>query len=69
MIIDQEEIEDLLYNEASDFEIAKLLREKIKNYFDTLEDRFASLRGREFLFNHTRAIDTLLQVVYRVAFS
>ena len=68
MIIDIKEIEDLLYNNVSDFEMAKLLKKKIKNYFDTLDERFANSKGRDFLFKHTKAIDTLLQTVYKIAF-
>ena len=68
MIINKEEIEDLLYREVPDFEIAKVLKKNIKTYFSTLEERFANSKGRDFLFKHTKAIDTLLQTVYRVAF-
>jgi [protein-PII] uridylyltransferase len=68
VIIDIKEIEELLYNNVSDFEIAKLLRKKIKNYFNTLDERFANSKGRDFLFRHTKAIDTLLQTIYKIAF-
>jgi len=61
------EIETLLYNNAPDFEIAKLLKKDIKRYFETLEDSFANSKGRDFLYKHTRAVDTLLKIVYKVA--
>ncbi len=67
MINTEVEIETLLYNNAPDFEIAKLLRKDIKSYFETLEDSFANSKGRDFLYKHTRAIDTLLKMVYKVA--
>ena len=67
MINREVEIETLLYNNASDFEIAKLLKKDIKSYFKTLEDSFANSRGRDFLYKHTRAVDTLLKIVYKVA--
>ena len=67
MITREVEIENLLYNHAPDFEIAKLLREDIKEYFRTLEESFANSKGKDFLYKHTKAIDTLLKMVYRVA--
>ena len=67
MITNREKIEELLYSNAPDFEIAKLLREDIKRYFKTLEESFINLKGRDFLYKHTKAIDTLLKVVYKIA--
>jgi len=67
VITDRVKIEELLYSNAKDFEIAKLLREDIKRYFKTLEDSFINLKGRDFLYKHTRAIDTLLKVIYKIA--
>ncbi len=67
MITRQVEIENLLYNHAPDFEIAKILREDIKKYFRTLEESFANSKGKDFLYKHTKAIDALLKMVYKVA--
>ena len=67
MITNKVKIEELLHSNAPDFEIAKLLRADIKRYFKTLEKSFINLKGRDFLYKHTKAIDTLLKVVYRVA--
>ena len=53
------QIEELLHENGSDFEIAKVLKENIKLYFDTLEDTFATSGGKDFLVMHTRKIDTL----------
>ncbi len=61
------QIETLLYEEAPDFEIAKLLKKDIKNYFETLEESFATNSGKGFLLKHTRKIDSILQMVYKVA--
>jgi len=60
-------IETLLYEEAPDFEISKLLKEEIKRYFETLEESFAQSSGKGFLVKHTRKIDTLIRLVYKVA--
>jgi [protein-PII] uridylyltransferase len=61
------QIETLLYEEAPDFEISKLLKKDIKNYFRTLEESFATNSGKGFLVKHTRKIDSILQMVYKVA--
>jgi [protein-PII] uridylyltransferase len=61
------QIETLLYEEAADFEISKLLKKDIKNYFETLEESFATNSGKGFLLKHTKKIDTIIQMVYKVA--
>jgi len=61
------QIETLLYENAPDFEISKLLKKDIKYYFETLEESFTQNSGKGFLVKHTRKIDTLIQMVYKVA--
>jgi [protein-PII] uridylyltransferase len=61
------EIEELLYHNAADFEIAKVLKKDIKTYFDTLEETFFHSGGKDFLVKHTKKIDSILKIVYRVA--
>jgi len=61
------EIEALLYENAADFEIAKVLKKDIKTYFGTLEETFATTGGKDFLVKHTKRIDTLLKLIYKVA--
>lgn len=39
------QIEELLYENAADFQIAKVLKQDIKIYFDTLEETFATSGG------------------------
>lgn len=60
-------IEELLYENAADFEIAKVLKKDIKLYFDTLEETFATTGGKDFLVKHTKKIDTVLKIIYKVA--
>jgi [protein-PII] uridylyltransferase len=60
-------IEELLYENAADFEIAKVLKKDIKLYFETLEDTFATSGGKDFLVKHTKKIDSILKLVYKVA--
>jgi len=61
------QIEELLYENAPDFKIAKVIKEDIKSYFDTLEDTFATSGGKDFLVKHTKKIDSILKLVYKIA--
>jgi len=61
------QIEELLYNNAEDFEIAKVLKKDIKTYFNTLEETFSNSGGKDFLVKHTKKIDTVLKMIYQVA--
>ncbi|CAA6801307.1 MAG: Possible nucleotidyltransferase [uncultured Sulfurovum sp.] len=60
-------VEDLLHQNKSDFEVSKLLKKEIKTYFGTLEESFRENNGKNFLVKHTKKIDTILQMSYRVA--
>jgi [protein-PII] uridylyltransferase len=61
------QIEELLYNNAADFEIAKVLKKDIRIYFNTLEETFANSGGKDFLLKHTKKIDTVIKMIYQVA--
>ncbi len=61
------QIEALLYENAPDFKIAKVLKQDIKSYFDTLEETFATSGGKDFLVQHTKKIDSILITIYKVA--
>ena len=61
------QIEELLYENAADFQIAKVLKKDIKLYFDTLEETFATTGGKDFLLKHTKKIDMVLKIIYKVA--
>jgi len=61
------QIEELLYENAADIEIAKVLKKDIKTYFDTLEETFATSGGKDFLVKHTKKIDSILKLIYKVA--
>jgi [protein-PII] uridylyltransferase len=61
------QIEELLYENAADLEIAKVLKKDIKIYFDTVEETFATSGGKDFLVKHTKKIDSILKLVYKVA--
>ncbi len=63
----KEEIEELLYNNAASFEIAKVIKKHLNNYFGTLENRFRKSEGKDFLVQHTRHIDGILQIIYHTS--
>ena len=67
MLNTKQEIENLLHENASDFEIAKVLKQNIKEYFGTLDEIFSKNGGKDFLLQHTRKIDSLIQSVYKIA--
>jgi len=60
------EIEALLYDGATDLEIAKVLKREIKAYFETLEETFTITGGKDFLVRHTKKIDTFIKLAYQV---
>jgi [protein-PII] uridylyltransferase len=62
-----QKIEELLYNRAKDFEIAKAIREDLKEYFKTLPEVFNQSGGKDFLVKHTKKIDSIIKIAYRVA--
>ncbi|MDD2399402.1 MAG: HD domain-containing protein [Sulfurovum sp.] len=61
------EIEDLIYANAADFQIAKVLKKEIRAYVDTLKETFMTSGGKDFLVKHTKKIDMILKIVYKVA--
>jgi len=63
----KDQIETLLHENAPDFQIAKVLKDDLKAYNQTLENTFAQSGGKDFLVKHTRKIDQILGWVYRIA--
>lgn len=61
------QIEALLYENAPHTQIAKVLKQDIKNYFETLGETFATSGGKDFLVKHTKKIDDILKTVYKIA--
>ena len=60
-------VEELLYENAPDFKIAKEIKSYLKSYFATLEDSFANSGGKDFLAQHTRTMDSIIKLIYKVA--
>ncbi|MDD5405834.1 MAG: HD domain-containing protein [Sulfurovaceae bacterium] len=63
----KEQIEELLYNNATSFEIAKVIKKNLDSYFGTLEKRFQKSSGKDFLVQHTKHIDGILQIIYQAS--
>ncbi len=60
-------VEELLYENAPDFKIAQAIKSYLKSYFSTLPQTFAETGGKDFLARHTRTIDTVIRLAYKVA--
>jgi [protein-PII] uridylyltransferase len=61
------QVEELLHDNAPDMEIAKAIKGYLKAYFATLPETFAETGGKDFLLRHTRTIDTVIRLAYKVA--
>ena len=60
-----QKIEDLIQKKADHFEVAKTIREAIKNYFSSIEEILLNNNGKDFLVRHTKKIDEFIQVIYK----
>ncbi len=60
-----QKIEDLLEKKADHFEVAKVIRQYIKDYFSSIENILLNNNGKDFLVRHTKKIDEFIQVIYR----
>ena len=63
----KEKIEELLYQNAEDFEMAKVLKADIAAYFATLDETFSTSGGKDFLLKHTKKIDEILKLIFKIA--
>jgi [protein-PII] uridylyltransferase len=61
----ESQIEDLISNDAPDFEVSKVLKKSIKEYLKSLDVIFESNQGKDFLVKHTKTIDMFLKVIYK----
>jgi [protein-PII] uridylyltransferase len=58
-------IEELISQNAQDFEIAKAIKLEIKSYLDSLDEIFATNQGKDFFIKHTKKIDAFVQILYK----
>jgi [protein-PII] uridylyltransferase len=59
------QIEDLISQNAQDFEIAKVIKKSIKEYLSSLDDIFNDTQGKDFFVKHTKKIDGFIKVLYK----
>jgi len=60
-----EHIEDLIEQNASDFEISKLFKTYIADYKSSLPALFEKNQGKDFLVKHTKALDSIIDLMYK----
>ncbi|HEX5624015.1 MAG TPA: HD domain-containing protein [Sulfuricurvum sp.] len=60
-----EHIEDLIESNASDFEISKLFKTSIQDYKNSLSELFERNQGKDFLVTHTKALDSIIGLMYK----
>ena len=59
------EIENVIENNGSDFELSKLFKRHIKEYKESLPELFESSQGKDFLVKHTRKLDSIISLMYK----
>jgi [protein-PII] uridylyltransferase len=59
------QIEELISQNAPDFEIAKLIKNSVKGYLLSLDEIFNDSQGKDFFVKHTKTIDGFIKILYR----
>ncbi|NPA66122.1 MAG: HD domain-containing protein [Epsilonproteobacteria bacterium] len=59
-------IEDILEKNGSDFELSKLFKAYIKEYKNSLALIFEQNQGKDFLVKHTKQLDSIISLMYKV---
>ncbi len=60
------QIEDLIEQNAPDFEISKLFKQYIKEYKEGLNELFEANQGKDFLVRHTKQLDHIINMMYKI---
>lgn len=60
------EIEDVIENNGSDFELSKLFKQYIKEYKESLPGLFEQNQGKDFLVKHTKKLDSIIELMYKI---
>ena len=58
-------IEELIEQQAPDFQIAKAIKFEIKEYLGSLDEIFKNSSGKDFLVKHTKKIDAFIKIIYQ----
>lgn len=59
------EIEDVIDNNGSDFELSKLFKRYIHEYKESLPSLFEKNQGKDFLVLHTKKLDSIMSLMYK----
>ncbi len=59
------QIEDIIENNGSDFELSKLFKAYINEYKSSLPQLFESNQGKDFLVKHTKKLDSIIDLMYK----
>ena len=59
------QIEDIIENKGSDFELSKLFKQYIKEYKESLPELFKENQGKDFLVKHTKQLDSIITLMYK----
>jgi [protein-PII] uridylyltransferase len=59
------EIENVIENNGSDFELSKLFKQYIKEYKESLPELFKQNQGKDFLVKHTKKLDSIIILMYK----
>jgi len=59
------QIEELISNNASDFEISKVFKTYFKNYVNSIDTTFETTGGKDFFIKHTKHTDKFLIQLYK----
>ena len=63
----EKKVKELIYENKSNFEIAKFIKGELKEYYKTLPELFKQSGGKDFLVKHTKSIDTIIKLAYMIA--
>ncbi len=58
-------IEELISQNADNFQIAKVIKSDIKQYFTSLDELFETTQGKDFFIKHTKTIDIFIKTIYK----
>ncbi|MBC8236812.1 MAG: phosphohydrolase, partial [Helicobacteraceae bacterium] len=59
------QIEDIIEQNGSDFELSKLFKAYINEYKTSLPQLFENNQGKDFLVKHTKKLDSIIDLMYK----
>lgn len=59
------QIENIIEQNGSDFELSKLFKVYINEYKNSLPELFESSQGKDFLVKHTKKLDSIIDLMYK----